>query len=66
MSNKEKSTQNHQDGPHHEGNQNNVAENSKNVTSGMSEMMNESKEQKAGKAHGQKDEKEVQQGERLP
>ncbi len=65
MSNTKESTQNHQDGPHHEGPQNNVASSS-NVTSGMSEMMNESKEQKAGKAHEQKDEKDVQQGQRLP
>jgi hypothetical protein len=32
----------------------------------MSNMMNESEEQKAGKAHGQKDETDIQKEERLP
>ena len=64
--NLENSTQNHQDGPHHEGPQNNIASGSGNNTRGMSDMMNESPEQKAGKAHGQKDEKDVQQDQRLP
>lgn len=39
---------------------------SENNTQGMSDMMYESEEQKAGGAHGQKDERDVQQEERQP
>lgn len=39
---------------------------SENKTQGMSDMMNESEEQKAGDAHEQKDESGVQQDERQP
>ncbi|HEX2532568.1 MAG TPA: hypothetical protein VHK69_02465 [Chitinophagaceae bacterium] len=63
---------NYQDGGHHEGQQNNTVPQKlsrgmdDNVTSSMSEMLNESDEQKAGPAHGQKDESGVQQDERQP
>ena len=39
---------------------------SENKTQGMGDMKNESEEQKAGGAHGQKDESDVQQDERQP
>lgn len=65
---------NHQDHPHQEGAQNNIPpliqgngqRNSDNHSQPMSNMMQESEEQKAGRAHGQKDESNVQQEERLP
>jgi hypothetical protein len=65
---------NHQDHPHREGNQNNTPSihefdgqrRSNNNNQPMSNMLNESEEQKAGRAHGQKDESNVQQDERLP
>jgi hypothetical protein len=65
---------NHQDHPHQEGAQNNTPaihefdgqRRSNNNNHPMSSMMNESEEQKAGQAHGQKDEGNVQQEERLP
>lgn len=63
----------HQNHPHREGQGNNVNTSTPgNKNSGvnnsqpMSNMMNESEEQKAGRAHGQKDESDVQQGERTP
>jgi hypothetical protein len=65
---------NHQDHPHQEGQQNNIApihdfdgqRRSGNNSQQMSNMMNESPEQKSGRAHGQQDEGDVQQEERLP
>lgn len=65
---------NHQDHPHQEGAQNNTPpihefdgqRGSTTQKKSMSNMMNESEEQKAGKAHGQKDESKVQQDERQP
>ena len=39
---------------------------SENSSQGMSDMMNESKEQKSGRGHGHKDESGVQQDERQP
>jgi len=65
---------NHQDHPHQEGQQNNTPpihefdgqRRGNNHNQSMSNMMNESEEQKAGKDHGQKDERDVQQEERLP
>lgn len=65
---------NHQDHPHQEGQQNNTPSihhydgqrRSDNNGQSMSNMMNESEEQKAGQAHGQKDEGSVQQEERQP
>lgn len=65
---------NQQDHPHREGQQNNTTPQvqgtgqrvSTNNSQQMSDMMNESEEQKAGPAHGQKDESGVQQDERQP
>ena len=65
---------NHQDHPHQEGQQNNTPpihyqdgqRRSNTQKQSMSNMMKESDEQKAGRAHGQKDEKDVQQDEMLP
>jgi hypothetical protein len=65
---------NHQDHPHQEGAQNNTPpvhhadgqRRSDTQTQSMSNMMQESDEQRAGKAHGQRDESSVQQEERLP
>jgi hypothetical protein len=64
----------HQDHPHQEGNGNNTApinrgsgqRHSENRNQPMSNMMNESDEQKAGRAHGQKNEGEIQDEERMP
>ncbi len=74
--NRENVSVNHQDHPHQEGQQNNTApvqqgefqgqRHAGNHNQPMSSMMQESDEQKAGKAHGQKDEGNVQQEERLP
>jgi hypothetical protein len=65
---------NHQDHPHQEGAQNNIPpihhrdgqRRSDNNNHAMSSMKKESPEQKAGPAHGQKDEGWVQQEERQP
>jgi hypothetical protein len=64
---------NKQDHPHQEGNYNNTASQDANGRAGktnnnqgMDDMLQESEEQKAGRAHGQKDEGSVKQGERLP
>jgi hypothetical protein len=62
---------NHQDHPHQEGQQNNTPpihkfdgqRRSNTQKQSMSNMMNESEEQKAGKAHGQKDEGIIQEDE---
>jgi hypothetical protein len=72
--NKQNANVNHQDHPHNEGAQSNTPpihhadgqRRSNNRNQPMSNMLNESDEQKAGKAHGQKDESQVQQNERLP
>ena len=71
---KENASVNHQNHPHQEGQQNNTPSihefdgqrRSNNHNQPMSNMMQESEEQKRGKAHGQKDEGSVQQDERLP
>lgn len=65
---------NHQDHPHQEGQQNNTPSihdfdgqrRSDTQKQSMSNMMQEFEEQKAGKAHGQKDERSVQEDERQP
>ena len=65
---------NHQDHPHQEGQQNNTPpihefngqRRSSTQNQSMSNMMNESEEQKAGRAHGQNDESNIQQNERQP
>jgi hypothetical protein len=62
---------NHQDHPHAEGQQNNTPpihkvdgqRRSNTQKQEMSNMMNESEEQKAGRAHRQKDESSVQEDE---
>ena len=74
--NKENTSANRQDHGHQEGNQNNTApvqqgqfqgqRHAENHTQSMNNMMEESPEQKAGKAHGQEDEGWVQQDERQP
>ena len=74
MGTKSKPSKNQQDHPHREGQQNNTTPQiqgtgqrvSENKTQQMSDMLNESDEQKAGRAHGQKDESGVQQDERQP
>ncbi|HEY0041804.1 MAG TPA: hypothetical protein VGB71_14125 [Flavisolibacter sp.] len=74
MSTNNKPSMNQQDHPHREGQQNNTTPQvqgtgqrvSTNNSQQMSDMMNESEEQKAGPAHGQKDESGVQQDERQP
>jgi hypothetical protein len=65
---------NHQDHPHQEGTQNNTPPShdfdgqrrSNTQTQSMNNRMNESEEQKAGRAYDQTDQKDVQQDERLP
>lgn len=65
---------NQQDHPHREGQMNNTTPQtqgtgqrvSENKSRGLGDMMNESEEQKAGRAHGQKDESDVQQEQRQP
>jgi len=65
---------NHQDHPHQEGQQNNTPPNhefdgqrrSNTQKQSMTNIMNESEEQKAGRAHGQKDETGIEQEERQP
>ncbi|RYZ25533.1 MAG: hypothetical protein EOO10_18035 [Chitinophagaceae bacterium] len=74
MGTNNKPTTNQQDHPHREGQTMNTTPQqqgtgqrvSTNNSQGMSDMMNESEEQKAGRAHGQKDESDVQQEERQP
>jgi hypothetical protein len=69
-----KPSMNSQDHPHREGQQNNTAPQgqgagqraTENNSQQMSDMLNESEEQKAGRAHDQKDESDVQQDERQP
>ena len=64
---------NEQTHPHNEGQQNNTASQAQgagqranqNNSQQMSDMLNESEEQRAGRAHGQKDEGDVQQEERM-
>ena len=71
---KENASVNHQTHPHLEGNQNNTPSiheadgqrRSDNHNQPMSNMMQESQEQTAGKAHGQQDEGPVQQEQRQP
>ena len=71
---RENASVNHQTHPRQEGEQNNIPpihkadgqRRSDNHSQPMSNMMEESPEQKAGKAHGQKDEGWVQQEERQP
>ena len=71
---KKNSDVNQQGHGHEEGQQNNTPpihefdgqRRSNTQKQSMSNMMNESEEQKAGRAHGQKDEKDVQQDQRLP
>jgi hypothetical protein len=67
---KEDTSVNHQTHSHQEGQQNNTRPNDQQLNDTnaqpMSNMMQESQEQKAGRAHGQKDEGPVQQDERLP
>ena len=65
---------NQQDHPHREGQQNNTTPQvqstgqrvSENKTQQMSDMLNESNEQRSGQSHGQKDERNVQEDERQP
>jgi len=65
---------NQQNHPHREGQMNNTTPQqqgtgqrvSENKTQGMSDMLNESEEQQAGRAYGQKDERDVQQDQRQP
>jgi len=74
MGSNNKPSMNQQDHPHREGQQNNTTPQvqgtgqrvSENNTQQMSDMLNESEEQKAGRVHGQKDEHDVQQEERQP
>jgi hypothetical protein len=73
MENNEKPNVNHQTHGHQEGQQNNIGTTQpgnkggvSNNSQPMSNMLNESEEQKAGAAHGQKDESGVQQAERTP
>jgi hypothetical protein len=75
MSTNNKPSMNQQDHPHREGQQNNTAPQgqggagqrmSENNSQQLSDMMNESDEQKAGGSHGQQDEQDVQQEERQP
>jgi hypothetical protein len=71
---KKNASVNHQDHPHQEGQQNNTPSihefdgqrRSNNNNQPMSNMLNESEEQRAGNAHGQRDESDVQQDERQP
>jgi hypothetical protein len=65
---------NQQNHPHREGQMSNTTPQqqgtgqrvSENKSRGMSDMLNESQEQKAGRAHDQKDERDVQQDQRQP
>ena len=52
---KNKTSLNDQTGPHHEGQMNNKAQTSGNNSHSPREMMNDSEEQKAGRAHQQKE-----------
>ena len=68
MGTNNKPSMNQQDHPHREGQQNNTTPQvhgkgqrvSENKTQQMSDMLNESDGQKAGKAHGQRDDNGVQ------
>jgi len=74
--NKENTSVNRQTHSRQEGQQNNTPpvqqgeyqgqRHGENHNQPMSNMMQESEEQKAGRAHGQKDESDVQQDERTP
>lgn len=69
MDNRTQPNVNHQTHSHQEGQQNNTASSGNSVENNnqpMSNMLNESEEQRSGSAHGQKDESGVQQGERQP
>lgn len=74
MGNNNKPGMNQQDHPHREGQQNNTTPQvqgtgqrvSTNNTQQLSDMMNESEEQRSGAAHGQRNESDVQQDERQP
>lgn len=74
MGSNNKPGSNQQSHPHQEGQMNNTTPQvqgtgqrvSENKSRGLGDMMNESEEQKAGRAHGQKDEGGVQQEERQP
>lgn len=65
---------NQQSHPHQEGQMNNVTPQqsgtgqrvSENKSQTMGDMLQESDEQKAGRAHGQQDERDVQQEQRQP
>ena len=67
MGTNNKPSVNQQDHPHREGQQSNTTPQvqgtgqrvSENKSQGMSDMMNESEEQKAGRSHGRKDEKQA-------
>ena len=74
--NKENASVNRQNHPHHEGQENNTVpvqqgeyqgqRHAENHNQPMSNIKQESEEQKRGKAHGQQDDGSVQQEERLP
>lgn len=72
--NNNKPSMNQQDHPHREGQQNNTTPQvqgtgqrvSENNTQQMSDMMNESEEQRSGRSHGQQREDDVQHDERQP
>lgn len=68
--NREDSSVNHQAHGHAEGQQNNIRPNDQQLhdtnEQPMSNMMQDSEEQKKGRAQGQKEERDVQQDERLP
>lgn len=74
MDNNNKPSLNQQTHSHAEGQQNNKTpqvggtgqRDSNNNNHQMSDMLNESEEQKAGNAHGQQNESDVQQDERQP
>jgi len=74
MGTNNKPSMNQQDHPHREGQQNNTTPQvqgtgqrvSENNTQQMSDMLNESEEQRSGRAHGQASEEGVQQDERQP
>jgi hypothetical protein len=74
MGTNNKPSMNQQTHSHAEGQQNNTTPQvqgtgqrvSENNNQQMSDMLNESEEQKAGRAHGQQDESGVQQEERQP
>lgn len=71
---KKNASVNHQNHPHQEGQQNNMPSiheadgqrRSNNNNQPMSNILNESEEQRAGKAHEQKEESNIQEDERQP